>query len=87
MKVFQVDEVSWYAGSTAQEAVDAYVADIGTDEARELCAEFGEPQEISEADLDRLTITDVDDPGQPKRTFREALAQRTTPGFIATTEY
>ena len=87
MKVFRVDEAHWYAGSTAQEALQAYVADIGTDEVRELCTEFGEPIEIIDADLDRLTVTDIDEPGQPKHTFREALAQRKTPGFIATTEY
>ena len=86
MKVFRVDEEHWYAGKDWADAIAAYLRDIGF-EGIEYVQEYGEPDEIPDADLDRMIVTDVDEPGQPKQTFREALAQRKDAGFIATTCY
>ncbi len=72
MRVFQVDEENWYAAETPEEAVAAYLADVG-EEAREYCDEFGPPEEVSGDALDKM-IVDVDEPGQPKHSFRELLA-------------
>lgn len=89
MNVYQVDEANYYAGNTGAEALAAYLADVGEDEGiREGLAEFGEPELIADDRLDTLRIVDIDEPGHPTKTFREALAERDgKPGFIGTTEY
>ena len=88
LHVFQVTEAEWMAASTAMEAVSEYLKMAGDDEStRELLREFGWPEQVSEEDLDTLKITYVDEPGHPTRTFREALAEMTEPGMIASTEY
>lgn len=86
LKVFKVDEANWYAANTPDEAQAAYREDIGP-EVDEYMADFGEPEQMSEEDLDKLKIADIDEPGHPSQTFREALVKLGKPGFIATTEY
>ncbi len=81
MKCFQVDESTWYAGSTPDEAVAAYIADCG-EEVREYVEEFGEPQEVT--DMSRLVLDD-DEPQGLK--LGDILAKMTKPGFVASTEY
>jgi len=91
MRVFQVTETEWYAAETPKAAREEYVKIVGEEEAREPLEEFGEPEEVSYADLDRMTITSVDDAGHPTQTFRQALdeiiASGAKVGFVATTEY
>jgi hypothetical protein len=84
MKVFQVDDVTWYAANSAEEATRLYVEDSETDET---VLEFGPAQEVSDESLDRMNVVHVDEPGQPKQTFREFLSVFTQPGFFAGTEY
>lgn len=81
MKVFQVDENTWYAGETGKEAVEAYIADAGED-VREYCDEFGEPQEITD-----MTLHVMDDEEPNGYTLGEILAKMDKPGFVASTEY
>jgi hypothetical protein len=61
-------------------------------EAEDFFHEFGDAIEIADEDLNRLTVTDVDEPGQPKHTFREVLddiraAWDGRPCFVASTEF
>jgi hypothetical protein len=90
MKIYQVDEGYWYAAETGEAAQEAYRQDTDPDGA-EFIAEFGPAIEVSDDALDRLKVADVDEPGQPTRTFREALNEAIAAGrgacFIATSEY
>ena len=89
--VFKVNETEWFAAENAEQAREEYRGMIGKQEADEEFAEFGEAIQMSEEDLDRLEIVDVDEPGQPKQTFRAALndviARKASPISIASTEY
>jgi len=90
MKVYQVDDYSWYAAETARDAQWLYVADGGA-EVEEYLKEFGPPREVEGEALDRLRITVEDElkggPALGSYTFREMLALTTKPGLFATTEY
>ena len=88
--VYQVDEHYWYAAETGEAAQEAYKQDTDPDGA-EYVAEFGPAIEVSDAELDRMVIVDIDEAGHPTKTFREALndaiASGDLPCCIATTEY
>ena len=89
IKIFQVDESTFMAAETVTEAVACYIKDYDGDP--EAVEEFG-PVEFTSADLERLTITDVDEPGHPTQTFAAALAEMITngvefPAYFASTEY
>ena len=91
MKVFQITEVDWWAGEDAESIRAAYRLQVG-EEADTFFEEFGPAIEIPDDQLDKMTITDVDEVGHPKHTFREALNEiiasgKTEPCFVATTEY
>lgn len=85
MKAFQIDEESYYAGKTAEDATAAYLLDIG-DEGKDLIEEFGPARELDETELDGLVV-DVDEPGQPKHSFRQLLAQKKQAGPLASSCY
>jgi hypothetical protein len=89
IKVWQVTDVEWFAAATAEDALKAF-AEYAGDCYEELLEEFGEPEELSDAALDRLQFTDEDD--GVSRSFREELAKRIADGgafpqFFATSEY
>ena len=89
--VFKVNETEWFAAENAEQAREEYRRMIGHRAADEEFADFGEAVQMSEEDLDRLEIVEVDEPGQPKMTFREALndviARKSWPITIASTEH
>lgn len=87
LKVFQVDDGNYYCGRDAAEAVAAFIADVGKEEAEQYMADFGEPQEVPDSALDTMKIVDIDEKGQPTYTFREVLANHTEAGCFASTEY
>jgi hypothetical protein len=88
MKIFEVAEGDYYAGCSAEDASAAFRRDIGPESFAEVTEDWESPVEIPEGKWDMLIVVDVDEPGQPTRTFREALGQRNgVPGFIATTNY
>ncbi len=86
IKLFAVDDCTWYAAKTAEEAVQAAMADTGL--SRE---EFSEDiHEISNAMMDKFKFVEED--GKEIGTFREELnrmiaAGEKFPCFFATSEY
>ena len=88
IKVFQIDDYTWMAGATAKECFVEYVEQSGDDET---LIEFGPPVELSDDDLNRLTIRSEQGDGFEEHTFAEELAMmidRGThfPTFFASTE-
>lgn len=92
MKVFQLNQSDWWAGSDLDSVIAAFRAELGAD------ATIDNPHELSDEELDRLKFVDGDDPinsdGTPGgwRTFREELARsvavgQTFPCFFASTEW
>lgn len=91
LHVFQITECDWYAGENSESCRLEYRKTVGDEEADIHFREFGDPIQMSEEELDKLTIVDVDEPGQPRHTFRKALddvrESGKWPAFIASTEY
>jgi hypothetical protein len=91
IKVFLLDDCTWYAGESVESVRRAYIEDTG-DEAEEVLAECGEPEQLDEEDLDAMTFNDFENGKTVTRTFREQLAKiiadgETFPCMFATTEY
>lgn len=90
MKIFQVAEGDYYAGFNADDAWAAFRRDIGDTAFKEVTedSDWESPLEVPEDKWDTLRVVDIDEEGQPSRTFREALAERKgISGFIGTTNY
>lgn len=92
LKIFQITECDWWAGYDAESVRAAYRQTVGSDEADAHFAEFGEAKELPESKLDSFVVIDVDEPGHPKHTAREILAEilaskQEIPCAIASTEY
>jgi hypothetical protein len=90
MKVFQVDDSTWMAGADAKSCVAEFLKSYGGEQ--ECVDEFGPPTEVTAEEMATMIVTDVDEPGQPKRTFQKALndmiaAGSEFPTFFASTEY
>lgn len=83
IKAFQVDDCTWYAAHTAEEAVDLYLHDVGES------VDDGYPTEVTDAALD-AEIPELDEGERPTSrmtTMRAFLNEMTGPGFLATTEW
>ena len=85
-RVYRLNDCDWWVARTLEEAKADYLDTVGPmsdDEA------FDDPHELSDEDMDRLKITDVDDPKATKPTFREYLKQMAprAPGMFASTEW
>lgn len=78
MKVFQIDECSWYAALTKDEAIAAYTNDMGItrDELLSLDELAGCLHELDDREMSELVFNDIDCdlfPSGGKCTFEEAL--------------
>lgn len=85
MKAFQMDDYTWYAAETAEQAVQAYKDDTGED----VITEDGYPSEVSDTRLD-AEIPEYDE--NEERTgrmtsMRVFLEEATGPGFLASSEW
>lgn len=90
IKVYEMDDCTWYAAETAEDASRAYTEDTSGD----LIPEEGYPRELTAEDMERLTfVTDLYNPEQSESmTFAEALTRQVAEGkefpcFFATTEF
>lgn len=86
MKAFHIDDETIYAGATADEAVAAYLADVGED------AEFiedGYPREVTDAELDAPTpeIDEDERPTGAMTSMRAYLNEMTEAGYLAGTSW
>ncbi len=89
IKVYAMDDCTWYAAESLESATAAYKADVGHDDDLD-------PNELTDEQMDRLQFTD-DEPGAPptecgKRSFREQLVKEVANGtkfpcMFACTEY
>jgi SpoVK/Ycf46/Vps4 family AAA+-type ATPase len=83
-----MDDCDWYAAASKEDAIAAYIEQVG---------EFDDSDmyQLSDEQLDRLEYTDADENENPtgeKRTFREQLAREVAAGtqfpcLFASTEY
>lgn len=90
MKVFQVDDSTWMAGEDGESCAAEFIKSYGGEQ--ECLDEFGPPVEVTAEGMATMIVTDVDEPGQPKRTFQQALDEMVAAGiefptFFASTEY
>ena len=76
LKIFEVDEAEWYAAESAEAAQAEYFRTVGEEEAARVREEFGAPIEVPEELWDKKEIVEIDEPGHPTYTFRQALEQR-----------
>lgn len=85
MKAFQIDDYTWYAAETAEQAAQAYKADTGED----VDTEDGYPSEVSDQRLD-AEIPEYDENEQRTgrmTSMRAFLDQTAGPGFLASSEW
>lgn len=84
-RVYKLNDCDWWVARTLEEAKASWQETCGPDE----CEEFEDAYELTDEDMDRLKITDHDDPKSPRLTFREYLEQMkpTRPDMFASTEY
>ena len=69
MKLYRINEYDWWGGPDLETTLDAYVE--GTRQTVEQVTDPGDPpREVTEEEMDRLTIRDEDGDGV-SRTFRE----------------
>lgn len=92
IRVWQVDEVNWYAAETLEEARQAYRDDIGSDAANECMSDCAEPEPVTEEEMLKYKMCHIDEPGHPIVTFAEALKEMIDngikfPAAFASTEY
>lgn len=83
LKAFQVDDYTWYAAETAEQAAKAYKEDAGQD------VDDGYPLEVTDAQLD-AEIPEYDENEERTgnmTTMRAFLDEATGPGFLATSEF
>lgn len=89
IKIYSMDNCTWYAAESEESAIAAYAADTGTDPSEM------EVFEVSDLAMDSLKYTDCNEDETPigaARTFREQLAIEVAAGthfpcLFATTEY
>jgi len=97
MKVFQIDDCTWYAAETMDDAIHAYTNDTGIlyDEVLRQDEEYDCLRELSEEAMNRLKFTDAEhefsEDGRDF-TFAEALQLMIArgdqfPSMFASTEY
>lgn len=87
IKVFQLNDCDWWAGSDLESVKAAYLAETGVDQDEA----FDEPYELSEAQIERLKFR-RDDDNHTEATFKEELERMVAEGqkfpcFSASTEY
>lgn len=103
IKIYNMDDCTWIAAENVEDAWRALAEFFGYGESEAGVAEAKgdnqgfEPEELTDADLDRLRFVDDQDDPSPEttRTFREQLAAMMGadpdgdrfPCFFATTEY
>ncbi len=97
MKIFQIDEETWYAAETIDEAIKAYTNDTGIthEELLQLDEGVDALYELDEEEMNELYFTDVECEFSPDRqlyTFAEALELMILrgdkfPEMFASTEY
>lgn len=80
LKAFQVDDCTWYAAETAEQAAQLYKDDTG-----EACDE-GYPSEVSDEQLDK-PIPEMDEDERMTGNMTTMRAFLDGPGFLATTEW
>lgn len=83
LKAFQVDDYTWWAAATADEAIQSYFEETGE------VVEDGYPTEVTDAMLD-AEIPEFDENEAPTgnmTTMRAFLNEATGPGFLATSEF
>jgi hypothetical protein len=83
LKAFQVDDCTWYAAETAEQAAQVYKSDTGED------CDDEYPTEVSDAELD-APIPEFDENEErtgDMTTMRAFLEEATAPGFLATSEF
>lgn len=89
IQVFQLNDWTWYAAETLEEAAAQYSKDSDGLPSEELCVD---PFALSDEAMDRIVYhDDMYDSGSPCRSFREELQRRVDRGFkfpcfFATTE-
>ncbi len=85
-RIYKLNDCDWWVARTLEEAKTSFQATCGPMDEDEA---FDDPYELTDEDMDRLKITDHDDPKAPKQTFREYLYQMkpTRPDMFASTEY
>lgn len=93
IKIFQIDECTWYAGETAKECLALHLKDYDGDPDTE---KYYDPVELSPGDLQRLMIRDPDSDDEKLRkvgvSFQAELSRLISigaefPRFFASTEY
>lgn len=84
-RIYKLNDCDWWVARTLEEAEASWQATCGPDESET----FEDAYELTDADMDRLKITDHDDPKAPRLTFRQYLDQMkpTRPDMFASTEY
>lgn len=88
IKVFQVDDVTWMAGTDPESCAAEFLKNYGGQQ--ECLDEFGPPVEITPEQMARMIVKSED--GEPDQTFQEALNSMISSGmvfptFFASTEY
>ena len=91
MKIYEMDDCTWFAAASAEEAIQGYRELVGED-ADEYLEESGGPYELADEGLDRLIYHDFVDGSETTRTFREQLNKMIADGekfpcMFATTEF
>jgi hypothetical protein len=83
LKAFQVDDCTWYAAESAEQAAELYRKDVGEE------CDDGYPSEVPDETLDR-PIPEMDEDEVmtgDMTTMRAFLDESNGPGFLATTEW
>ena len=90
LKVFEMDDCTWYAGATVEDAKRAFLSNMG-EESWEFDEDY--PRELSDEEMSRLEyVADPYEKPDVKEPFRDALARmfaegKEFPSFFATTEF
>lgn len=96
IKIFQMDDYTWYAGETAESCILKMMEDTGMTREDILCDDEDFPAEISDEQYDKYYFLEDDAEGNErkgeKKTFRQKLDEMIESGakfpcFFATTEY
>jgi hypothetical protein len=91
LKVFDMDDCTWYAALTVEDAKRQYAADMGEDSWDDFPEDY--PRELTNEEMARLKyVADPYDKPDETEPFRDALAHmlaegKEFPRFFATTEY
>lgn len=90
MRIFEMDDCTWWMAPTLEDAVDDYLKETGQ-KREEVLGRGEDPHEISGAEYDTLIFVEDEGDGV-QRTFREELDRRLAAGdtaaqMFASTEY